>query len=589
MPPDQYSQMIKHLTRRKIQNPFIPDSAIERPKRILEIEAFKDFNKRNPQMADGGRIKFDDGSKLKGRNKGTTKAFYDESTGHIYPRKNRFGTFYSDTPVGGSRRNIIPDDIGKKILKEYKDGAGTIELGKKYGVSRETVNRYIKKFNPKLLRDSPPKVNQYNFDYNVIDEIREDAKNMSRKQILKKYENKISDTKLDRLVKAGEIKFGVVEEAGRPRVPPGSIPEGTVKRTNRIRNSQGFAISGTQAKNFHHIFPIGGLVDLSPKDVMILDKNINERLGGFNLRLNDIADEIGSMDLSSPDALKKLNDLNAESKQIVDKAKAGLPKRLKNIIGYVEYSPVFDSNGTIVELSQVRKGVDKTPSQLAKFGDKKFKNFSTEEKQNFKKEVLRVAKETEKRRKEAGFIDRQLLTDAGKFLGRTAQAGFLTPTGVLATTTGLGGLDLTTPAGRLTLGAEAAFAPELVRASIGATKGIQNRALQKGVQQFLNLGLPTRLALRAARVASPIGIASLVGEGLYQGGKFAKQRFEELAAMSPEQRQELRSKGARQAFDPFQAAGGGLAKQAGDRSGPPPESGPNSQGLPGLLKRVKKL
>ena len=37
------------------------------------------------------------------------------------------------------------------------------------------------------------------------------------------------------------------------------------------------------------------------------------------------------------------------------------------------------------------------------------------------------------------------------------------------------------------------------------------------------------------------------------------------------------------------AAGGGLLKQAGDRSGAPPESGPNSQGLPGLLKRVKKL
>ena len=35
-------------------------------------------------------------------------------------------------------------------------------------------------------------------------------------------------------------------------------------------------------------------------------------------------------------------------------------------------------------------------------------------------------------------------------------------------------------------------------------------------------------------------------------------------------------------------AGGGLLKQAGDRSGPPPESGPNSQGLQGLLNRVKK-
>ena len=344
------------------------------------------YDDDTPGMADGGRIELKEG---------TTKKFYDESTGHIYPRKNRFGTFYSDTPAGGLRRNIIPDDIGKKILKEYEDGAGTIKLGEKYGFGKDTINRYIKKFNPKLLRDSPPKANQYDFDYSVIDKIREDAKNMSRKQILKKYENKISDTKLDRLVKAGKVKFGVVEESGRPRVPPGQIPEGTVKRTNRIRNVQGFAISGTQAKNFHHIFPIGGLADFSPQDVMILDKDINEKLGGFNLRLNDIADEIGSMDLSSPDALKKLNDLNAESKQIVDKAKAGLPKKLKNIIGYIEYSPVFDSNGTIVELSQVRKGLDKNPSALAKFGSKKFKDFSDADKKLFKKQVLSLAKKAE--------------------------------------------------------------------------------------------------------------------------------------------------------------------------------------------------
>ena len=55
MPPDKYSQMINHLTRKKIKNPFIPDSAIERPKKILEIEAFQDFNKRNPK-ADGGML-----------------------------------------------------------------------------------------------------------------------------------------------------------------------------------------------------------------------------------------------------------------------------------------------------------------------------------------------------------------------------------------------------------------------------------------------------------------------------------------------------------------------------------------------------
>ena len=39
--------------------------------------------------------------------------------------------------------------------------------------------------------------------------------------------------------------------------------------------------------------------------------------------------------------------------------------------------------------------------------------------------------------------------------------------------------------------------------------------------------------------------------------------------------------------DPFSAAGGGIAKLAGVDSGPPPSSGPNSQGLQGLMKRVR--
>ena len=41
--------------------------------------------------------------------------------------------------------------------------------------------------------------------------------------------------------------------------------------------------------------------------------------------------------------------------------------------------------------------------------------------------------------------------------------------------------------------------------------------------------------------------------------------------------------------DPFMAAGGGIAKMAGVDQGPPPESGPNSQGLQGLMKRVRNL
>ena len=59
--------------------------------------------------------------------------------------------------------------------------------------------------------------------------------------------------------------------------------------------------------------------------------------------------------------------------------------------------------------------------------------------------------------------------------------------------------------------------------------------------------------------------------------------------MSPEEREELRRQGDEFAFSEFAAAGGGIAKLAGDPSGPPPKSGPNSQGLSGLLKRGKKI
>ena len=159
---------------------------------------YRDFEERNPS-ADGGRMELKRGTGL------------------------------------GPRDKIDQLGVGKKILKEYSDGAGTIELGKKYGISRDTVNRYIKKFNPNLIRKSPPKVNQYNFDYTILDKIKEDAKTMSRKEILKKYEGKISRKRLDKM----KLKFGKVEESGRPRVDPEKRSPKQVKRVNRIRNVQG--------------------------------------------------------------------------------------------------------------------------------------------------------------------------------------------------------------------------------------------------------------------------------------------------------------------------------------------------------------
>ena len=102
-------------------------------------------------------------------------------------------------------------------------------------------------------------------------------------------------------------------------------------------------------------------------------------------------------------------------------------------------------------------------------------------------------------------------------------------------------------------------------------------------QQILNLLLPTNIALKAARIASPLCILSLGAEGVYQYGKFVKSELDRIKKMTPEQREQYNV--AEQEQMGIAAAGGGLLKQAGDRSGKPPEAGPTPQGLDFLIKR----
>ena len=338
----------------------------------------------------------------------------------------------------------------------------------------------------------------------------------------------------------------------RPRIPEGEKSLSYKKRTNRIRNVQGFPVSGTAAKNFHHVFPIGGLADFSAQDVMILDKNFNELLGAeFNLRLNDIADEIGSMDLSDPNSLKRLNDLNAESKMLVDKAKTKLPKELKNAIGYIEYNPVFDSNGTIVELSQIRKGVDKPMGSLPKeFGNKKFKDYSPKEIKNFRTRVKQLALQAgdEGTMFAANVIPKKLLS---KSIGDMAMS-LGSPTALLGLNAYLG-IDPTESLDRAVLGAEAALAPSGIKALASRLANIKNPMVRKGIETVAGLRLPGVFTpanvVRASRFLNPVGIATLAGEAIYNVGKLGYEDQQRFDALSPEEKAAERAAQEKFAFD----------------------------------------
>ena len=151
-----------------------------------------------------------------------------------------------------------------------------------------------------------------------------------------------------------------------------------------------------------------------------------------------------------------------------------------------------------------------------------------------------------------------------------------TPLGTAVLTAGLG-IDPTSGIDRATLAAEAIAAPALVKQS----------AKMGAAQKIFNLGLTPKLAMRAARIASPIGIASLVGEGIFQTGKALYKRKQLLDSMTPTQKdiflaQEYEDLGG---IAGEGAAAGGLI---GKKSGPPPESGPTPQGLDYLIKRGRR-
>ena len=134
-----------------------------------------------------------------------------------------------------------------------------------------------------------------------------------------------------------------------------------------------------------------------------------------------------------------------------------------------------------------------------------------------------------------------------KALGKFA-AGAFSPLGLLAFNTGLG-VDPTSSIDRAGLSLEAALLKDSVKGSIGATKGIKNRALQKGIQRILNAGMSVPTALKVARYASPLGIASLAGEAIYNVGKLGYEDQKRFNALSPEEQAAERAEQEAFAFD----------------------------------------
>ena len=151
-------------------------------------------------------------------------------------------------------------------------------------------------------------------------------------------------------------------------------------------------------------------------------------------------------------------------------------------------------------------------------------------------------------KEEGNFITRNPYTTAGatagamlpfkigrKLLGKGINLGF-GPTGILGINAYLG-LDPKSGVDRTVAATEAALLPQAVKGTLSVTDKIKNPMLKKIAERATLAGMSPTMALRFARVANPVGIATLVGEGLYQLGKRGyeeQQRINEMRENDPE-------------------------------------------------------
>ena len=647
MTPKEYKQMMDYLTRSAMagggrinfdgggsplqkfrqeivesMKPYAPSDVTEDQLQLVVKDITLDMTAEQAQasalsnfrklfgMADGGRIPF--------KKAGEVKDF--SSLKNI--RLSEGGKFRFDSEAGGKFfTKTFPADTDLKDVIKFRDnylsGKG-IEPGKIKKGPNPKRGKYVGVKDQKHI-----KFNGVN--YQVAVQRMKDGKMVTEKPF---YTTSLTEAKKVRDQRVSKsppkIQKGVFnpdrEKEKRKIDERRTIQKAKEGRTN-------IAYKAPKGYQVHHLLPLTlAGPDTNTRDLAVISAQMNQEIAQFDKPIKNLTEEAALLDYNGDrdNAFKRLKEINQELNDIVKKGVKKLGPKYKGLIGFNEIIPIPDENGQIFTLDFKPVGIDfkKSIAKNIKVPEK-VKNLSTPALQKLAAEAPMFAANP--------MFSPGILKEAFKQLPTPAAAVGLNL---------LLGVDPTSAIDRASIAAEAAFAPQLVK---------QAAKLGTVGQKIANLGLSPAMAARAARIASPIGIASLGLEGLYQGGKFAKKRIAELKAMSPEERAELRRQGEAFAFDPFQAAdggragfmagtipggygkdanryikeiesdmhrgyqyykrsggkkkfqdyvkesmrkyfaGGGISKLAGVDSGPPPERGPLPQGLPGLLKRGMKI
>ena len=509
---------------------------IDRPEKAIERQAIDDFMERNPR-AGGGRI---------GLKRGTLKTSPVKTDVYKFPVNTGGGMRFAKTKRGN----------------QFTEGMRTFTQVKK------------------AIKDAPPKI----IDGKEYPLTKKDLVGQGEY-----YKNKIvTKNELKRFPK---LK---IPGEGKPITKPSSKLISNKKYMEFIKDAQGGYIGLDKLTNFSHFAPKLKSYLVSTANTGPLKASVNRAAEGYDAAILKIAKEQEKLITEKPKGYKKL--LLAKNKEAVETAKNFeklLPKELKGTLGYFQVG----LNGKFN-----LKGVDKSKTFAGAKGEEKFyKDMTAAERKAFGKTELEKIKNNPKfRAKIPGITD--LLEMAGSIpddikRAKYLKAGFKT-LGIAASPLVIYDTYKAFEQGKPIL--ESLEQGLIGTDLIGGTKRIlaltpEERTARSVVKQDaiqdLNLDMPMGFGF----IEGPTPKTNMTLEEAQAKAKAGDERVRALEAQKNFETKTNRANffgnlrdrifGAPQSLS---FAGGGIAKQAGDPSGPPPESGPNSQGLQGLFNRVKR-
>ena len=249
-----------------------------------------------------------------------------------------------------------------------------------------------------------------------------------------------------------------------------------------------------------------------------------------------------------PKDIKTISELNADiqnPKSDFFKKMISASDEVKKYLNEYDETKLFNKVKKLLP-EDFRKLIKKLPLRIAQGNDITEKRFASAD--NIMTSGVQYVDDVEenwfkrnpKTTAAAGAASSLTIPAVRKAVGTALNLGF-GPTGALALTYGFrpeGGYDLKRTEDRLGFEAEAAFANPLVKGAVSVTDKIKNPMLRKIAERAALAGMSPAFALKASRVATPIGIGSLIVEASVKSAKDTMAAAKQIDAIQDQDLQQ---------------------------------------------------